>query len=84
MYSTCSITALQIYRLTPSSDVVEYWHCRTEADPLQLGSEGYMLDIALMIRPGVQPPFLAVWGLYELALLPAGAEAFRRDLTGDR
>jgi pimeloyl-ACP methyl ester carboxylesterase len=27
-----------------------------------------------------QPPFLATWGQHDPTLLPAGAEAFRRDL----
>lgn len=72
------------YRLTPSPDVIENWQCRTEADPLRLGLEGYMLDIALMIRPGAQPPFHAVRGRHDPALVSARAEAFRRDLTGAR
>lgn len=81
------------------------------ADRCRLGAaqpDGYMLDIALMARPGSeeiqlylikdyrtipvlypafqayfrehQLPFLAVWGRHDPAFLPAGAEAYKRDL----
>ena len=95
-------------RSTLSPDVIEHWQYRTGADPHLLGPDGYMLDIALMARPGAQeiqldlildyrtnlerypefqeyfrkfqPAFLAVWGRHDPAFVPAGAEAYKRDL----
>lgn len=95
-------------RVTLSADVIENWQYRTGADSTRLGPDGYMLDIALMSRPGVeeiqldlildyrsnldrypefqayfrkyQPPLLAVWGRHDPAFIPAGAEAYKRDL----
>lgn len=95
-------------RVTLSADVIENWQYRTGTDPRRLGPDGYMLDIALMSRPGAeeiqldlildyrnnldrypefqayfrqhQPPLLAVWGRHDPAFIPAGAEAYRRDL----
>jgi pimeloyl-ACP methyl ester carboxylesterase len=82
----------------------------TEGVPNQrlIAPESYVLDAALLARPGNddiqlnlfldyagnvalypkfheyfarhQPPFLAVWGKNDPFFLPAGAEAFRRDL----
>ena len=95
-------------RVSLSAEVIENWQYRTGADPRLLGPDGYMLDIALMARPGAeeiqldlirdyasnvarypefqayfrkhQPPFLAVWGRHDPAFIPAGAEAYKRDL----
>ncbi|MGI2032907.1 alpha/beta fold hydrolase [Rhizobium panacihumi] len=95
-------------RVTLSADVIENWQYRTGTDPRRLGPDGYMLDIALMSRPGAeeiqldlildyrnnldrypefqayfrqhQPPLLAVWGRHDPAFIPAGAEAYGRDL----
>ena len=95
-------------RASLSADVIENWQYRTGADPTRLSPDGYMLDIALMARPGAeeiqldliydyrtnvekypafqayfrehQPPFLAIWGRHDPAFLPAGAEAYKRDL----
>lgn len=95
-------------RASLSADVIENWQYRTGADPKRLGPDGYMLDIAMMARPGAeeiqldlildyrtnldrypgfqeyfrthQPPLLAVWGRHDPAFIPAGAEAYRRDL----
>lgn len=89
-------------------EVIENWQYRTGTDPSRLAPDGFMLDIALMGRPGAdeiqldlildyrtnlerypqfqeyfrtfQPPFLAVWGRHDPAFLPAGAEAYKRDL----
>jgi len=57
------------------------------------GAEEIQLDLILDYRSNValypafqayfrnhQPPFLAVWGRHDPAFLPAGAEAYRRDL----
>ncbi|WP_371929607.1 alpha/beta fold hydrolase [Phyllobacterium sp. 21LDTY02-6] len=91
-----------------SAEVIENWQYRTGANPRLLSPDGYMLDIALMARPGAeeiqldlihdyasnierypefqsyfrehQPPFLAVWGRHDPAFIPAGAEAYKRDL----
>ena len=59
----------------------------------QPGAEEIQLDLILDYRSNValypafqayfrnhQPPFLAVWGRHDPAFLPAGAEAYRRDL----
>ncbi|MBY5393278.1 alpha/beta hydrolase (plasmid) [Rhizobium johnstonii] len=95
-------------RTSLSPEVIENWQYRTGANPRRLGPDGYMLDIALMARPGAQeiqldlildyrtnldrypefqhyfrthqPPLLAVWGRHDPAFIPAGAEAYRRDL----
>lgn len=95
-------------RASLSADVIENWQYRTGTDPRRLPPDGYMLDIALMSRPGAeeiqldlildyrsnldrypefqayfrkyQPPFLAVWGRHDPAFIPAGAEAYKRDL----
>ncbi|QBJ16486.1 alpha/beta hydrolase (plasmid) [Agrobacterium sp. 33MFTa1.1] len=95
-------------RSSLSADVIENWQYRKGADPRLLAPDGYMLDIALMARPGAeeiqldlirdyasnverypqfqdyfrthQPPFLAVWGRHDPAFIPAGAEAYKRDL----
>lgn len=95
-------------RATLSAAVIENWQYRTGADPSRLSPDGFMLDIALMSRPGAQeiqldlildyqsnitrypefqhyfrthlPPFLAVWGRHDPAFIPAGAEAYKRDL----
>ncbi|WP_420962047.1 alpha/beta fold hydrolase [Brucella sp. IR073] len=95
-------------RASLSPDVIENWQYRTGTDPQRLGPDGYMLDIALMARPGAeeiqldlildyrsnldrypqfqayfrtyQPPFLAIWGRHDPAFIPAGAEAYKRDL----
>jgi pimeloyl-ACP methyl ester carboxylesterase len=89
-------------------EVIENWQYRTGTDPSRLAPDGFMLDIALMGRPGAdeiqldlildyrtnlerypqfqeyfrafQPPLLAVWGRHDPAFLPAGAEAYKRDL----
>jgi pimeloyl-ACP methyl ester carboxylesterase len=88
--------------------VIENWQYRTGTDTVRLAPDGYLLDIALMSRPGAeeiqldlildyrsnlerypefqtyfrnhQPPFLAVWGRHDPAFIPAGAEAYKRDL----
>jgi pimeloyl-ACP methyl ester carboxylesterase len=77
-------------------------------NPEMIAPEGYMLDAALLARPGnvdiqldlfldyrnnvklypafqeyfrkSQPPLLAIWGKYDPYFIPAGAEAFRRDI----
>lgn len=95
-------------RASLSPEVIENWQYRTGADPKRLGPDGYMLDIALMHRPGAEeiqldlildyrtnlerypdfqnyfrthrPPLLAVWGRHDPAFIPAGAEAYKRDL----
>lgn len=91
-----------------SAAVIENWQYRTGARSDQLSPDGYLLDIALMSRPGAeeiqldlildyrsnldrypefqayfrnyQPPLLAVWGRHDPAFIPAGAEAYKRDL----
>lgn len=91
-----------------SAKVIENWQYRTGTDPHRLAPDGYLLDIALMARPGAeeiqldlildyrsnldrypefqtyfrdyQPPLLAVWGRHDPAFIPAGAEAYKRDL----
>lgn len=98
----------ELCRASLSAAVIENWQYRTGTDPRRLGPDGYMLDIALMGRPGAediqldlildyrtnlerypdfqdyfrryQPPFLAVWGRHDPAFIPAGAEAYKRDL----
>jgi pimeloyl-ACP methyl ester carboxylesterase len=95
-------------RAALSPGVIENWQYRTGTDPSRLAPDGFMLDIALMGRPGAeeiqldlildyrtnlerypefqeyfrefQPPFLAVWGRHDPAFVPAGAEAYKRDL----
>lgn len=95
-------------RSSLSADVIENWQYRTGTDPQRLNPDGFMLDIALMSRPGAEeiqldlildyrsnlerypefqqyfrthlPPFLAVWGRHDPAFLPAGAQAYKRDL----
>lgn len=95
-------------RVSLSADVIENWQYRTGSDPARLAPDGFMLDIALMSRPGSEeiqldlildyrsnlerypefqqyfrthrPPFLAVWGRHDPAFIPAGAEAYKRDL----
>ncbi len=99
-------------RASLSAEVIENWQYRTGADPQRLAPDGYLLDIALMSRPGAeeiqldlildyrsnldrypefqayfrdhQPPLLAVWGRHDPAFLPAGAEAYKRDLPEAR
>lgn len=39
-------------RASLSADAIENWQYRTGANPRRLGPDGYMLDIALMARPG--------------------------------
>lgn len=39
-------------RASLSADLIENWQYRTGANPRRLGPDGYMLDIALMARPG--------------------------------
>ncbi|MBX7484096.1 alpha/beta fold hydrolase [Qipengyuania qiaonensis] len=91
-----------------SAETIEHWQYRTGTDPNLLAPDGYLLDIALMSRPGAQeiqldlildyrsnldlypefqayfrehrPPLLAVWGRHDPAFIPAGAEAYKRDL----
>ncbi|GGK55705.1 hydrolase [Salinarimonas ramus] len=91
-----------------SAAVIENWQYRTGTRPDQLAPDGYLLDIALMSRPGAEeiqldlildyrsnlerypefqayfrdhrPPLLAVWGRHDPAFIPAGAEAYKRDL----
>ncbi len=59
------------------------------------GAEDIQLDLILDYRSNVahypafqayfrehQPPFLAVWGRHDPAFIPAGAQAYRRDLPG--
>ena len=41
-------------RASLSAEVIENWQYRTGADPRLLGPDGYMLDIALMARPGAE------------------------------
>jgi pimeloyl-ACP methyl ester carboxylesterase len=95
-------------RASLSADVIENWQYRTGTDPTRMAPDGFMLDIALMNRPGAeevqldlildyrtnlerypefqhyfrthQPPLLAVWGRHDPAFIPAGAEAYKRDL----
>lgn len=95
-------------RASLSAEVIEHWQYRTGANPRRLGPDGYMLDIALMSRPGAEeiqldlildyasnlerypdfqayfrahrPPLLAIWGRHDPAFVPAGAEAYKRDL----
>jgi len=95
-------------RASLSAGVIENWQYRTGTDPDRLVPDGYLLDIALMSRPGAeeiqldlildyrsnlerypefqayfrnhQPPLLAVWGRHDPAFIPAGAEAYKRDL----
>lgn len=58
------------------------------------GAEDIQLDLILDYRTNIdrygefqayfrdhQPPFLAVWGRHDPAFVPAGAEAYRRDLA---
>lgn len=82
------------------------------SDPEAIPPESYMLDAALLERPGnkdiqldlfrdyasnvklypafqdyfrkVKPPLLAVWGQNDPFFLPAGAEAYRRDIPNAR
>lgn len=95
-------------RSSLAAETIENWQYRTGTRPHQLSPDGYLLDIALMSRPGVdeiqldlildyrsnlnrypefqayfrehQPPLLAVWGRHDPAFIPAGAEAYKRDL----
>lgn len=95
-------------RASLSAEVIENWQYRTGAKTDLLSPDGYLLDIALMSRPGAEeiqldlildyrsnlilypefqayfrkhlPPLLAVWGRHDPAFIPAGAEAYRRDL----
>jgi pimeloyl-ACP methyl ester carboxylesterase len=95
-------------RTSLSAEVIEHWQYRTGTDPRRISPDGYLLDIALMSRPGAeeiqldlildyrsnvalypefqayfrnhQPPLLAVWGRHDPAFIPAGAEAFKRDI----
>jgi pimeloyl-ACP methyl ester carboxylesterase len=92
--------------------VIEHWQYRTGTDQHQIAPDGYLLDIALMSRPGAeeiqldlildyrsnvalypefqayfrnhQPPLLAVWGRHDPAFIPAGAEAYKRDLPDSK
>ena len=65
-----------------------FYLARPGADEIQLDLFGdYKSNVALY--PEFQayfrkhkPPFLAVWGKNDPFFLPAGAEAFRRDITG--
>lgn len=41
-------------RASLSAEVIETWQYRTGTNPRRLGPDGYMLDIALMARPGAQ------------------------------
>lgn len=41
-------------RASLSAEVIENWQYRTGADPVRLSPDGYMLDIALMARPGAE------------------------------
>ena len=80
------------------------------ANPASVPPESYILDMALMERPGnkeiqldlfldyasnvklypkfqeyfrkSKPPLLAIWGKNDPFFVPAGAEAFRKDLPG--
>lgn len=98
----------ELCRAALSADVIENWQYRTGTSRQRLSPDGYLLDIALMARPGAQeiqldlildyrsnierypefqayfrthqPPFLAVWGRHDPAFIPAGAEAYKRDL----
>lgn len=98
----------EICRAALSADVIENWQYRTGTSPQRLSPDGYLLDIALITRPGAeeiqldlildyrsnidrypdfqayfrehQPPLLAVWGKHDPAFIPAGAEAYKRDL----
>ena len=82
------------------------------SDPETVAPESYMLDAALLERPGnkdiqldlfrdyasnvqlypafhdyfrkAKPPLLAIWGKNDPFFLPAGAEAFRRDIPNAR
>jgi pimeloyl-ACP methyl ester carboxylesterase len=82
------------------------------SDPETIPPESYMLDAALLERPGnkdiqldlfrdyasnvklypafhdyfrkAQPPLLAIWGKNDPFFLPAGAEAYRKDLPNAR
>jgi pimeloyl-ACP methyl ester carboxylesterase len=66
----------------------EFYLSRPGADEVQLDLfRDYRNNVALY--PSFQqyfrthqPPFLAVWGKHDPFFLPAGAEAFRRDLPG--
>ena len=82
------------------------------SDPETVPPESYMLDAALLERPGnkdiqldlfrdyasnvklypafhdyfrkAKPPLLAIWGKNDPFFLPAGAEAFRKDIPNAR
>ncbi|MBD8685744.1 MULTISPECIES: alpha/beta fold hydrolase [unclassified Rhizobium] len=41
-------------RASLSADVIENWQYKTGTNPRRLGPDGYMLDIALMARPGAE------------------------------
>ncbi|MCI9866283.1 alpha/beta hydrolase [Rhizobium skierniewicense] len=41
-------------RASLSADVIENWQYKTGTNPCRLGPDGYMLDIALMARPGAE------------------------------
>src|SRR6516165_5539512 len=74
--------------LAPETTVWQYTHGVPDADEVQLDLFGdYKSNVALY--PAFQayfrthkPPFLAVWGLNDPFFLPAGAEAFKRDILG--
>jgi len=91
--------------LSPEAIRMQYLH---GADPLKVSPDGYALDMAYIVRPGMediqldlildyrsnvalypawqayfrkhQPPLLAVWGDKDPFFLPAGAEAYQRDI----
>ncbi len=70
------------------SSLDDFYLARPEADEIQLDLfRDYASNVALY--PAFQeyfrthqPPFLAVWGENDPFFLPAGAEAFRRDIPG--
>ena len=92
--------------LTPETTRWQYTH--GVQDESLVAPESYMLDSALLARPGIdeiqldlfldyasnvalyskfqdyfrthRPPLLAVWGKNDPFFLPAGAEAFKRDI----
>jgi len=92
--------------LKPES--IQWQYTQGVTDPTEIAPESYVLDAALLARPGNaemqldlfldyrtnfdlypqfqeyfrarRPPLLAVWGRNDLIFLPAGAEAFKRDL----
>jgi pimeloyl-ACP methyl ester carboxylesterase len=75
--------------LKPETTIWQYTH--GIADPAVISPDGYSLDNFYLARPGAhevqldlfrdhKPPLLAAWGRNDPFFLPAGAEAFQRDI----